>query len=93
MVTQTKSTKIIYEEAKRLLNELYKGIPIRLIGVRVDGLSYKNEVQLSIFDSKQNEKQEILDSVIDKLKDRYGYNTITRAGKINLNDVPDKLKK
>ena len=88
----TNSTKIIYEEAKRLVQELYKGIPIRLIGIRVDGLSQKDEVQLSIFDTKQNEKQEKLDAVMDKIKDKYGYNTITRAGKIDLEQVPDKLK-
>lgn len=88
----TNSTKIIYEEAKQLLEELYKGVPIRLIGVRVDGLSHKGEIQLSIFDTKPNEKQEKLDAVIDKIKDKYGYNTITRAGKIDLDEVPDKLK-
>lgn len=92
MDTYTNSTKIIYEEAKKLLKELYKGIPIRLIGVRVDGLSKKDEMQLSIFDNKNNEKQEKLDNVIDKIKDKYGYNTITRAGKIDLNEVPNKLK-
>ena len=90
--TPTNSTKIIYEEAKKLLQELFKGIPIRLIGIRVDGLSDKDEMQLSIFDTKQNEKQEKLDKVIDSLKDKYGYNTITRAGKIKLNEPPDKLK-
>lgn len=89
--TPTNSTKIIYEEAKKLLQELYKGTPIRLIGIRIDGLSHKDEVQLSIFDTKTNEKQEKLDTVIDKIKDKYGYNTITRAGKINLNETPDKL--
>lgn len=90
--TATNSTKIIYEEAKKLLKELYKGVPIRLIGIRVDGLSRKDEVQLSIFDTKTNEKQERLDLVIDKIKDKYGYNSITRAGKIDLEEIPSKLK-
>lgn len=88
----TNSTKIIFEEAKRLLIELYKGVPIRLIGIRVDGLTTKDEIQLSIFDHQENEKQEKLDNVIDKIKEKYGYNTITRAGKIDLNEIPDKLK-
>lgn len=92
METATNSTKIIYEEAKKLLEELYKGIPIRLIGVRVDGLSKKDEIQISLFDNKQNEKQEKIDLVLDKIKDKYGYNAITRAGKIDLNEVPNKLK-
>lgn len=92
LFTATNSTKIIYEEAKKLLQELYKGVPIRLIGIRVDGLTHKEEVQLSMFDTKGNERQEKLDAVIDKIKDKYGYNTITRAGKIDLEEVPDKLK-
>lgn len=92
METATNSTKMIYEEAKKLLEELYKGVPIRLIGVRVDGLSKKDEIQISLFDNKQNEKQEKIDLVLDKIKDKYGYNAITRAGKIDLEETPDKLK-
>ena len=88
----TNSTKIIYDEAKKLLKELYKGVPIRLIGIRVDGLSHKDEIQLSIFDNNKNDKQEKIDAVIDKIKDKYGYNAITRAGKGNLKETPDKLK-
>jgi len=92
LVMPTSSTKIIYEEAKKLLQELYKGIPIRLIGLRVDGLTHKEEMQLSLFDNHKNEKQEKLDGVLDKIKDKYGYNSITRAGKIDLDEVPNKLK-
>lgn len=92
MDIETNSTKIIYEEAKKLLKELYEQDPIRLIGIRVDGLTNKEEVQLSIFKHQENEKQEKLDKVIDHIKDKYGYNTITRAGKIQLDETPDKLK-
>ncbi len=80
----TSSTKIIYKEAKKLLEELYKGIPIRLIGVRIDNLCEKHEVQISLFDNKQEEKQNKIDNVIDNLKEKYGYNFIKRAR--NLND-------
>jgi len=80
----TDSTKIIIEQAKKLLKTLYKGKPIRLIGLRVDGLIEKDEVQISLFDVKENEKQEKLDKVVDDLKQKYGYNKITRAGKMNL---------
>lgn len=80
----TDSTKIIIEQAKKLLNTLYKGIPIRLIGLRVDGLTQKDEVQISLFDVQENEKQEKLDKVLDNLKQKYGYDKITRAGKMNL---------
>ena len=59
------------------------GIAIRLVGMRVDGLIEKNEKQLSLFNSKDTEKQENLDKVVDKLKQKFGYNSITRAGKLH----------
>ena len=59
------------------------GIAIRLVGMRVDGLIEKNEKQLSLFNSKDTEKQENLDKVVDELKQKFGYNSITRAGKLH----------
>ena len=80
----TSNTKDIYIVAKELLHEMYiKGIPIRLIGMRVDNLVEKNEVQLSLFSNADNEKQEKIDKVVDDLKQKYGYNSITRAGKLH----------
>ena len=88
MKEATNSTKEIYSKAKELLNEMYrKGQAIRLVGVRVDNLVEKEEKQISLFAKDiNNEKQEKLDKVIDELKDKYGYNKITRAGKLELND-------
>ena len=83
LMMPTDNTKIIIEEAKKLLHELYKKEPVRLIGVRVDKLSNKEEVQLSLFDNT-SKKQSKLDKVVDTLKEKYGYDKITRAGKMNL---------
>ena len=80
----TDSTKIVISQAKKLLKELYKGVPIRLIGVRVDSLIDKEEMQISLFDKKEDEKQKKLDEVVDNLKNKYGYDKITRAGNINI---------
>lgn len=83
----TSNTKDIYAEAKELLHEMYiKGTPIRLIGMRVDNLVEKDEVQLSFFSHADNEKQEKIDKVVDNLKQKYGYNSITRAGKLHSED-------
>lgn len=84
LIVATSSTKEIYKKAKQLLHEMYH-IPmeIRLIGVRVDNLIEKEELQLSLFCNQSNDKQEKLDKVVDELKKRYGYNKITRAGKMN----------
>ena len=81
--TATSSTKIIYEQAKKLMQELYsKGTRVRLIGVRVDDLLDEKDKQISLFDNKQNEKQEKLDEALDKLKEKYGINSIKRGGEI-----------
>ena len=82
--TPTDSTKIIGEEAKKLLKEILKNTPVRLIGLRVDQLVEKEQRQLSLFENKENEKQKKIDSAVDKIKEKYGYNSITRAGKMNM---------
>ena len=84
----TASTKEIFMYAKELLEQMYrKGTPIRLIGVRVDDLTDKEEMQISLFqDEVKNQKQEKLDKTIDQLKEKYGYNLITRAGKMGVED-------
>lgn len=87
----TDSTKIIQEMAKKLLKEIHKNTPIRLIGVRVDQLVEKEQRQLSLFENTENEKQKKIDTVVDSLKEKYGYEFITRAGKMNI-DKNIKLK-
>lgn len=80
----TATTKEIYEKAKKLLNQIYhKPMKIRLIGLRVDNLIEKENMQISLFQEPKNDKQEKLDKVVDELKNKYGYNKITRAGKMN----------
>ena len=86
----TDSTKYIYSTAKELLSTLYKSTTnkkVRLLGVRVDSLVDKEEMQLSLFSQvdKDKEKQKKLDNTVDNLKEKYGYDSITRAGKMNIN--------
>ena len=83
----TASTKEIMKKAKQLLTEKFKnGMAIRLVGLRVDNLVSKEELQISLFqNTEEHQKQEKLDKVIDKLNEKYGGNSITRAGKMNIN--------
>lgn len=76
---RTDSTQEIIDKAKELLKEMYKGEAIRLIGVRVEGLVGKEELQLSLFDGMDNKKHEKIDDAIDMLKDKYGYSIVSRA--------------
>lgn len=85
LLNATSSTKEIYKKAKELLHELYtKQVPIRLVGMRVDNLIDKNEMQLSLFDNMNNSKQTKIDEVVDNLKNKYGYDIVNRAGKMNI---------
>ena len=80
MDSPTSSTKIIFAEAKKLMYELYsKGTQVRLVGVRVDDLIDEQDKQISLFENKQNEKQEKIDNALDKLKEKYGYDFIKRG--------------
>jgi len=83
----TNVTKEIYEVAKYLLKELHKNRGVRLIGIRVDKLINQNEVQISLFDTNNNKKQEKLDKVMDDLKKKYGYEKITRAGEMKVKNM------
>ncbi len=80
----TDSNKKIYEEAKKLLYEIFKGVPVRLIGIRVDNLCTKDELQLSFFDVEVDEKQKKLDKVLDGLKTKYGFGVVSKAGEMNV---------
>ena len=88
----TDSTKYIYNEAKELLCTLYNSLSnkkVRLIGLRVDNLTDEAEMQISLFIDKNADKetQRKVDHVVDKIKEKYGYDAITRAGKMNINKL------
>lgn len=89
LTTPTNSTKMIYETAKEILKECYHGEPIRLIGIRVDKLVEEAIQQISMFDTPKNEKQQKLDSALDKLKEKYGYHSVTRAGQMSIDKMMD----
>ena len=83
----TDHTKQICDTAKELLQVLYRqGQQIRLIGLRVEDLTDKAQVQLSLFENTQNNNQKI-DKVIDDLKKKYGYNAVTLAGKMKISEI------
>lgn len=85
----TSNTKNILKKAKYLLKEMFEiGMSIRLIGVRVDNLISEDEMQISLFGNTENdEKQRKLDSVMDSLNEKYGVNSITRAGKLEAQKI------
>ncbi len=84
LAVASSTTREIYQKAKELLTQMFhRHMSIRLIGLSVDNLIEKNNIQMSLFNQNSNEKQEKLDKVVDELKNKYGYNSVTRAGKMN----------
>lgn len=80
LLNATSNTIEIYEKAKELLNEMFKkGMYIRLVGVRVDGLTSSSEKQISFFEEANDKKHEEIDNMMDKLRDKYGFKSITRG--------------
>ncbi len=89
--TASMNTKDIFEKAKELLLEMYKnGTKIRLVGIRVENLVEKEDEQISFFEKEKDEKQEKIDEVLDKLRDKYGYDKISRATKIEADKIMNR---
>ena len=80
------SSEEIYLRAKELLteNKLLKK-PLRLLGVGVSNLCQEGKEQLNLFADGDDQ----LDQTIDQLKRKYGFNKISRARKLYLNNDDD----
>lgn len=80
VLTPTDSTTQIYEYAKTLFDESWRGEPIRHLGVRVSELCDNDFLQLSFFeDQKKAEKQRKLDAAIDEIRLKYDNKAIMRG--------------
>lgn len=70
------STEEIYECACRLLDECWKGEPIRYIGVALSDLVDSPGAQISIFENKNSEKLKVLEETLDNIRCKYGERSI-----------------
>lgn len=78
----TDSTMQIYEEARLLLRELWRGEPLRHLGIRTSQLTPADGMQFSLFDLDVGRRQ-ALDSAIDGIRKRYGCNAVQRGVFVN----------
>lgn len=74
----TNSMTTIYETGKKLVDEMWKDEPIRLVGLGVDELTHEIVYQPSLFEQVEDDDK-TLEETVDKIKDKYGYNAITKA--------------
>lgn len=79
MYSSTDCTVEIANIAWNLFDEAWRGHPIRHIGVSVAQLSNNSIRQVSIFDTKNIEKDRALDNVIDNIRQKYGSKSIVRG--------------
>ena len=80
----------IYRSAARLFDQVWvKGKPVRLIGVGLAGFAAPKR-QIGLWDDRDGEKQTAgLQSALDRLRDRYGEETITRASDLHFRPNED----
>ena len=70
----------IYKTIKELLDKFdRKGKKVRLVGVKISNFAF-GEVQATLFEEKDEEKQERMHQAIDKIKNKFGRGAIFRAG-------------
>lgn len=87
----TDSASVVYETAKKLLQELWKDQrPLRLMGVALTNVSKDAAMeQLSLFDEpeqqKNREKRERLDKAVSAIRGKFGFDAIQRGTLINSN--------
>lgn len=80
----------IYETASALFDELWDNSAIRLLGIRTSKLVDASEpTQMSLFDYLNTEnnkiasqKQENLEKALDKIREKYGKNSIVRGSNL-----------
>lgn len=82
--TPDNTTSTIYESSMDLLQELWNGNPVRLLGVRATRLKEESApVQLDLFSYQaaepQNERNKKLDQAIDAIRQKYGSGAIVRG--------------
>lgn len=86
----TNVTDEILKTVKELFEEVWDNNPIRLIGIRLDGLTENNNYQVSLFENMEDIKtNQSLDSTIDLINKKYGKNIINKA---NIKEINVKKK-
>lgn len=79
LTTATNVTEKIYETAVQLFKECWKGEPIRLLGVSTGKATNEHFEQYDLFDQAKNERLSKLNLAIDKIRGRYGEDSVKRA--------------
>lgn len=77
--TPTDSTTALYHNACQLLKEFWDLTPVRLIGLRTSRISEDSYEQMSLFENAQSKKMKELEKAVDRIRIKYGTDSIKRA--------------
>ncbi len=78
----TDCTNTIHRVACELFDELWKGQPVRHLGVSAAELCGNDFLQMSLFE-EDNEKQRAVDKTIDEIRKKHGSLAVQRASFLN----------
>lgn len=67
----------------RLFDELWKGTPLRLLGISLTDIERGREQQLSLFMDERLEKDRQVDHAVDDIRKRFGFDIIKRGASID----------
>lgn len=89
LLTATDNTAVILKNAERLFDEIWTGVPIRLLGIRLSKLTEEYGQQLNLFDmgGKDAQKQQQLDKALDEIRNRFGKTAIMRGSAVKKTDA------
>lgn len=87
----TNITEKIYSCACELFDDVWDHTPIRLLGVSTSKATSESYEQYNLFDMERNAKLSKLNSAVDKIRTRYGEDSIKRACFVE-NDTPGDIK-
>ncbi|MEG0022298.1 MAG: DNA polymerase IV [Bacilli bacterium] len=74
----------IFHFSKEILDEFYDSTPVRLIGIRLDGLEKDRTYQTSLFEKPVYRDKELkIDLVVDDINTKYGELIVKRASLFN----------
>ena len=88
----TNVTNEIYHHVCQLFDQLWNGNPIRLLGVQTSKATNEAHRQYSLFETQNVEKLSKLDSAIDKIRNKYGEDSIMRASFVKTDELEDGPK-
>lgn len=78
----TNNTKKIYETVISILEKSYKKDPLRLLGVRLSGLSTSKDTQISLFEDSEKDSKEddqLIQQTMDLINEKFGKAILTPA--------------